>query len=314
MRIHVKAALALGVAASLFSGSLLMAYADDSDPTTADNQTQTSTAQAEAAAAEQAAAAAADEAQANADQVAAEQAAAAAAAGNQAPVAVDDQVTINPIQTGSYVESSDILVLDNDKGTGLSVQSVGPASHGEAVINDDDPHYVVYTPTPGFLGVDTFTYTIVANGQTATATVAVTVIAHLVAKDDYASTPQDVPVEIFVFSNDEVAGIAAIDAVSAPSHGTATANACSDDIGFYAGKVVCVTYAPAAGFTGVDGFTYTLKDDTGNESTAFVGVQVTPVQITSGGSALPPSSGPLALVAVGMVAVASAFALRMAHQ
>ena len=91
---------------------------------------------------------------------------------NNAPVANDDSVTT--------VEQTEIAinVLANDSdpdGDELSVISIdtGPAN-GAAIINADGT--ISYTPNPGFIGTDSFTYTISdANGDTASATVTITV-------------------------------------------------------------------------------------------------------------------------------------------
>lgn len=227
-------------------------------------------------------------------------------------LAVDDQQIIYSVPTANFVKkNSSISVLDNDEGTGLRVQSVSDASHGLAVISDN-ALYLVYMPTLGFHGLDTFTYTAVdANGYTSTATVTLTVESYMNAVDDSVTTSQNTAVEISVFTNDEGYSNVTIDSVSAPSHGTATQVVCT---GATTQQKLCVIYTPVSGFTGEDTFTYTLKDDTGNQAVATVAITVTPIQVTSGGSTLPPSSAPMALVAVGMIIVASAFALLMTHR
>ncbi|MBK8050726.1 MAG: Ig-like domain repeat protein [Anaerolineales bacterium] len=73
-----------------------------------------------------------------------------------------------------------IPVLANDldpAGGGLVVGQVGPAAHGQVVI-DPSQQTVTYTPDPGFHGVDSFTYVAVdKNGATDDALVAVVVPA-----------------------------------------------------------------------------------------------------------------------------------------
>ena len=71
-----------------------------------------------------------------------------------------------------------INVLANDSdpdGDPLTISSVGPAAHGTVVNNGDGT--VTYTPAGGFIGVDTFTYTICApeGCLTSSSTAAVTV-------------------------------------------------------------------------------------------------------------------------------------------
>jgi subtilisin family serine protease len=71
-----------------------------------------------------------------------------------------------------------INVLANDSdpdGDQLTITSVGPASHGSVINNGDGT--LTYTPATGYLGVDTFTYTICApeGCLTSSSTAAVTV-------------------------------------------------------------------------------------------------------------------------------------------
>lgn len=86
---------------------------------------------------------------------------------NDDPVAVDDNATTDQ---DTFV-SIDFLANDTDPdGDSLTVTSVGSASNGVASLDG-------YTPDPGFVGTDSFTYTISdGNGgfDTATATVTVT--------------------------------------------------------------------------------------------------------------------------------------------
>ena len=90
---------------------------------------------------------------------------------NPAPTAVDDaaQTLVNtPVV---------IAPLGNDTDPDLdplSVASVGPALHGSVVINPDGT--VTYTPTTGYVGPDSFDYTVTdSQGGTSTATVTVNV-------------------------------------------------------------------------------------------------------------------------------------------
>ena len=91
-----------------------------------------------------------------------------------APVATDDARTIN-------VNSSlTVNVLANDfdeDGDSLSVIEASNGEFGSTQINGDGS--IIYTPANGFIGVDTFTYTIQENiegGETASATVTVNVV------------------------------------------------------------------------------------------------------------------------------------------
>ncbi|MCF7889422.1 MAG: cadherin-like domain-containing protein, partial [Victivallales bacterium] len=85
----------------------------------------------------------------------------------QAPTAEDDSVFVHE-GTAQTID-----VLANDKGEGLTVNTVTRPGHGTAAIENNR---VKYTPASGYTGSDSFTYTVKnAAGLTAVGTVAVTV-------------------------------------------------------------------------------------------------------------------------------------------
>ena len=94
------------------------------------------------------------------------------------------------------------------------------------------------------------------------------------AEPDEAETDEDVPVEIFVLTNDVDAegDLLEITAVSQPANGTVEINDEADP------EVEdTVVYTPALNFFGTTTFTYTVTDSNGDTSTATVTVVVTPV-------------------------------------
>lgn len=229
------------------------------------------------------------------------------------PFAYGDRVNII-VRGQNGVANNVIKVLNGAVGTGLSVQSVAGATHGTTTITDNG-QTVTYVPNQGYYGDDTFQFTIVdVNGKTSTASIFLYVMSRLETADDSATTRPNTAVEIPVFANDEgYENVTVYQTYMGPSHGTATPVVCS---GSDTEQKLCVLYTPAPGFTGVDTFKYQLTDDTGGISAgATVTVTVAPsVTIPGGGSSLPPSSAPLALMAMGMIVVASAFATRMARR
>ncbi|MFQ5648304.1 MAG: tandem-95 repeat protein [bacterium] len=91
-----------------------------------------------------------------------------------------------------------------------------------------------------------------------------------VAVNDAAATDENTPVEVDVLGNDSDAdGVllpGSVTIVAFPLNGTATLN----------GTTGAITYAPDAGFSGTDTFTYTVRDDDGTTSNAAtVTVEVT---------------------------------------
>lgn len=91
---------------------------------------------------------------------------------NVAPIANDDTATTAASQAVA------VQVLNNDgdpDGDSFVVSSLGPPGNGQASINADGT--ITYTPNPGFVGTDSFTYTLTDTGglsDTATVTVTVT--------------------------------------------------------------------------------------------------------------------------------------------
>jgi PKD repeat protein len=178
---------------------------------------------------------------------------------NRAPTAVDDPLEVR--LTGTL----DVLENDTDPdGDQIVLTATGAPGHGTATCSALGA--CLYTADPGYLGQDSFTYTIhdVA-GHAATATVGVSVLAPdtaagaPVAADDTAATRQESVVDIDVLGNDAGAGLLTLVSATAPPHGTA---ACTS-----AGRC---TYTPAAGFTGFDGFGYTISDSGGQRAEATV--------------------------------------------
>jgi VCBS repeat-containing protein len=90
---------------------------------------------------------------------------------NQPPVATDDTATV-PFDSAN--NKIDVLANDEDPdGDTLIITSVSGASHGTT---STDGAFVYYTPTAGYSGADSFTYTIDDNhGGTDTGTVSITV-------------------------------------------------------------------------------------------------------------------------------------------
>ncbi|GEM_PF-3275874 len=173
---------------------------------------------------------------------------------NQGPVAVDDRATTEQETPVT------IPVLDNDtdpNGDPLTVIEVASPSNGTAVANPDGT--ITYTPDPGFVGTDVFSYTISdGRGGTDTARVTVTVVTQLndppVARDDAVTTDVNTPVVVRVLANDfdpnpgDTLRVTRI--VSSPRRGTVQLRADGT-----------VRYTPEAGFLGTDTFAYEVCDD-----------------------------------------------------
>ena len=184
---------------------------------------------------------------------------------NRPPEAAPDSATT----TFGRPVAINVLANDSDPdGNTLTIVSVTQPASGSVTINGTT---LVFTPAPGFSGTARFTYTIEdGHGGTSSAAVSVFVSPQPdrapVAVDDAATTAFATPVTIAVLANDSDpdGDTLTITAVTPPANGSATISGNA------------IVYTPAAGFSGVDRFTYTIGDGRGGTATANVAVTVTP--------------------------------------
>jgi hypothetical protein len=186
----------------------------------------------------------------------------AVSAENDPPVAEDDSASTDE----DVAVSVPVLANDSDPdGDDLAIQSTAQPAHG---ITTNVGSSIVYTPSPGFSGIDAFTYTI-ADGEGGTDTATVTVAVALVndpplAVDDASTTAEDTPATIPVLANDsdpDGDGLY-VQSVTKPNHGAAVSGGTG------------VVYTPAPGYSGPDAFSYTISDGNGGTDTATVTVTV----------------------------------------
>ncbi|MDO7171038.1 Ig-like domain-containing protein [Mariniflexile sp. AS56] len=183
-------------------------------------------------------------------------------------IAVDDNVTA--------VEDTDLIIqnllsndtiVNNAKITGFDSVTT---NQGKIVDNRDGTY--TYSPASGFLGEDTFTYTICdretpPNCSTATVTITVTDEGDPVAVDDAISVIENTTIVInTLLENDDTIDGALIESI---------------DVSATLGKVILnsngtITYTPQLNFNGEDTFTYTICDnDKPNKTCATATVTIT---------------------------------------
>jgi hypothetical protein len=160
----------------------------------------------------------------------------------------------------------DVLANDTDRNNDtLTVTGITQPSNGTATLNANGS--VTYAPTPGYLGPDTFTYSISdGQGGTSSGTVDVSVMNNpAVLVDDSATTAAETAVTVAVLANDyDPDGLPlTVTGATQGAHGTTVVNANGT-----------ITYTPAADFSGTDSFTYTVSDGCGS-MTATVTITVT---------------------------------------
>jgi hypothetical protein len=161
-------------------------------------------------------------------------------------------------------------VLSGGRGVGsLGASPVSPPSHGSLTLNANGSF--TYVPQAGFSGIDSFTYRITdSNGmQSLPATVTINVLP--VALNDKYRAKAGSTLSVAapgVLGNDIGTGLQA-SLVSGPTHGVLTLN--SDG---------SLSYTPAAGFSGIDSFTYKAVDSSSLASAAaMVTITVFPVAV-----------------------------------
>lgn len=189
---------------------------------------------------------------------------------NDLPIAVDDDITLNKNSTAFPTVLANDSVAPDDEET-LTITAVGTPAHGATAITGNGTG-LSYTPTLGYFGADSFTYTVSdGNGGLATATVHATVLdadAVPVAVDDVVTLAEDASVQVSVLANDTGLNDTPIvvTITTAPGAGTAVVQT---------GNVVL--YTPTANYAGFDSFAYTVTDSDGDSDSATVSVTVTSV-------------------------------------
>src|SRR5262249_40061495 len=137
-------------------------------------------------------------------------------------------------------------------------------NHGSTAV-DPGTGKITYTPSAGFSGTDTFTYTVkdVQGHSFGPAAVSV-VVNRPKANDDFASTDAGNAVTIPVLANDtdpdgpDKLNVGSVKIVGGPAHGGVVVDHATGN----------VVYTPAAGFSGTDMFQYTVTDVNNAESNA----------------------------------------------
>lgn len=169
--------------------------------------------------------------------------------------------------SSDYFVKSIAYTYNSGTATGLKVVDVTNGANGTVKVNGDGT--VDYIPNAGYIGTDTFTYTIQdAAGQTATGKVSVDVSdinRPVVLVADAATVAKGTTsVKVDVLGNDDVPdGGAVVSIATQSANGVAKVNADGT-----------VTYTKNAGFSGSDSFIYKVTDANGSTGTAKVTLTV----------------------------------------
>ena len=193
--------------------------------------------------------------------------------GNNPPVAVDDAVLT---QKNTAVTST---VATNDSDVDhtplqLTYASVTPPTNGTVAVNANGDY--TYTPTPGFVGSDYFTYKVCdPTGACDTASVAISILPPVeyppLATNDIASTPQGTPATGNVLTNDTDQNGDPLTVNTTPITNPTKGGVVLNSDGSY-------TYTPSPTATGEDVFCYAISDGKAGKDTACVTIDIIPAQ------------------------------------
>lgn len=162
------------------------------------------------------------------------------------PVAVADSAAT---LAGSAVT---IPVTANDTGIITSIAAASAPAHGTAAVSGLG---VVYTPTAGYSGTDTFTYTATGPGGTsAPATVTVTVNPVPIAVSSHVETTAGATVHVDLTAGASGGPFTAATLVSLSPASSGTATIAASGGGYE------LTFVPATGFAGLATVTFTLSN------------------------------------------------------
>ncbi|MGY2897553.1 CshA-type fibril repeat protein [Curtobacterium sp. PvP017] len=194
-----------------------------------------------------------------------------------APTTATVTITVNPTIANDATTTDagtpvNVDVQHNDRGSDLVTTIVTGPANGTAVVAEDGT--VDYTPTAGFSGTDSFTYTVTDGSKVTTGPATVTVTVKPVANGDTVSTKSGEAMTIApatLTKNDAGTGLTVTDAAAVPdadgtTHGDVTIDPATGTI----------TYTPKPGFSGTDTVTYTVRDGSGQTTTGTITVVVGP--------------------------------------
>lgn len=187
---------------------------------------------------------------------------------NDAPVAVDDDITVDEDSGVSFFVHTNDTDVDSNS---LSPTLVDGPQHG--TLTQLSGGKFVYIPDANYHGSDNFTYYSTdddgADSNIATVNITVVSVNDLpTAGNDSASLLEDGTVNVSVLDNDSDLESASLTTVitTSPQHGNANVNPDGT-----------ITYTPDANYNGYDSLVYTVTDDDGGQATATLSLHIASV-------------------------------------
>lgn len=195
------------------------------------------------------------------------------------PVPAADSYDVSENTSLTVPAATGVLANDQDAVGTLTLAVVTQPTDGIVTLLNDGSF--TYTPDTDFVGTDTFTYTI--NDGTTTSTAATVTLT--VASTDTNTAPIAVD-DTFTVTNDGTQQTFDVLSNDSDPDGATTLTITDVSTGSAGGTIAIdggqINYTPAAGFSGVEAFTYTLEDADGLSDTASVTVTVESAAVVGG--------------------------------
>ena len=164
--------------------------------------------------------------------------------------------------TVAYGSTANPITLDITGGPATSVAVAANGTHGTATAVGTS---ITYSPTAGYAGPDSFTYTATnVAGTSAAATVTITVLPQPPVTGAASATVGFNSTSNPITLNLSGGAATSVAVATNATNGTATASGTS------------ITYTPTSGYFGADSFTYTATNASGTSTPATVTITVNP--------------------------------------
>jgi large repetitive protein len=203
-------------------------------------------------------------------------------------------------------------LLANDDGTQLTVTGVAAKpKHGTVTVASDGSY--VYTPAAGFVGTDSFTYTVRdASGRTTTAVATITVVAHAVATNDSRTAGVGTTVTLNPLTNDTPTGgatfvVSTLHLIDPVTHHQVT-KVSLVGTGTWTVNGTNVVFDPDGDYAGVVSNGYQVLDTAGQLVAATIKITY-PVGLAAAGLAFTGSRGVTEGVLVGLAMLLAGLAI-----
>jgi hypothetical protein len=184
---------------------------------------------------------------------------------NQVPLAHDQSITTN-----TNVPAKITLSADDKDNNDLTAAIVDKPTHGNLSSINQDTGVLTYSPNPGFIGSDKFTFKVNdgkadSNNGIISITVKPTGNNNPVAHNQSITTNTNVPAKITLSADDKDNNDLTAAIVDKPTHGNLSS--INQDTGV-------LTYSPNPGFIGSDKFTFKVNDGKADSNNGIITITI----------------------------------------